>query len=107
MAANSTFAAAAATGLAFATMTHAEGNKSTTAPVVDNVVLVHDAFADGSGWQGVYDSLTARGYSVMIVQNPLNSLAVDMAATRRVLDRQGGPTILVGHSRGGTVITEA
>ncbi|MGA0594961.1 alpha/beta fold hydrolase [Enterovirga sp. CN4-39] len=71
-----------------------------------NVVLVHGAFADGSGWRGVYDNLTAMGYRVSIVQNPLTSLAEDVAATRRVIDRQDGPTILVGHSYGGTVITE-
>ena len=74
---------------------------------VKNVVLVHGAFADGSGWRGVYDDLTARGYRVTIVQNPLTSLADDVAATKRALDRQDGPTILVGHSWGGTVITEA
>jgi pimeloyl-ACP methyl ester carboxylesterase len=74
---------------------------------VRNVVLVHGAFADGSGWRGVYDILTARGYRVNIVQNPLTSLADDVAATHRILDRQNGPTILVGHSYGGTVITEA
>ncbi|MDH5834819.1 alpha/beta fold hydrolase [Luteimonas kalidii] len=74
---------------------------------VRNIVLVHGAFADGSGWRGVYDDLTARGYRVSIVQNPLTSLADDVAATRRVLDRQDGPAILVGHSWGGTVITEA
>lgn len=74
---------------------------------VNNVVLVHGAFADGSGWRGVYDNLTARGYRVSIVQNPLTSLADDVAATTRVLDLQDGPTILVGHSWGGTVITEA
>lgn len=74
---------------------------------VTSVVLVHGAFADGSGWRGVYDRLTARGYRVTTVQNPLTSLADDVAATRRVLDRQDGPTILVGHSWGGTVITEA
>ncbi|MGK3951899.1 alpha/beta fold hydrolase [Microbacterium sp. I2] len=74
---------------------------------VKNVVLVHGAFADGSGWRGVYDNLTARGYRVTIVQNPLTSLEDDVAATTRVLDRQDGPTILVGHSWGGTVITEA
>lgn len=74
---------------------------------VRNVVLVHGAFADGSGWRGVYDILTARGYRVTIVQNPLTSLADDVAATRRVLELQNGPTILVGHSWGGTVITEA
>lgn len=74
---------------------------------VRNVVLVHGAFADGSGWRGVYDELTARGLKVSVVQNPLTSLADDVAATRRVLDRQDGPAILVGHSYGGTVITEA
>ncbi len=74
---------------------------------IKNVVLVHGAFADGSGWRGVYDDLTARGYRVSIVQNPLTSLEDDVAATTRVLDRQDGPAILVGHSWGGTVITEA
>lgn len=74
---------------------------------VRNVVLVHGAFADGSGWRRVYDDLTARGYRVTIVQNPLTSLADDVAATRRALDRQDGPAVLVGHSWGGTVITEA
>ena len=72
-----------------------------------NVVLVHGAFADGSGWRGVYDALTKRGYRVSVVQNPLTSFADDVAATKRVLDRQDGPTILVGHSYGGSVITEA
>lgn len=74
---------------------------------IKNVVLVHGAFADGSGWRGVYDNLTDRGYRVTIVQNPLTSLEDDVAATRRVLDMQEGPTVLVGHSWGGTVITEA
>jgi pimeloyl-ACP methyl ester carboxylesterase len=74
---------------------------------VNNVVLVHGAFADGAGWRRVYDDLTARGYRVSVVQNPLTSLADDVKATQRVLDRQDGPTILVGHSWGGTVITEA
>lgn len=77
------------------------------APAVKNVVLVHGAFADGSGWRGVYDQLTRRGYRVTIVQNPLTSLADDVAATRRALDRQDGRTVLVGHSWGGVVITEA
>ena len=81
------------------TTTTDQGNK--------NVVLVHGAFADGSGWRGVYDNLTARGYRVTIVQNPLTSFEDDVAATTRVLDRQDGPAILVGHSWGGTVITEA
>jgi pimeloyl-ACP methyl ester carboxylesterase len=79
----------------------------TTDQEIKNVVLVHGAFADGSGWRGVYDNLTARGYRVTIVQNPLTSLENDVAATTRVLDLQDGPTILVGHSWGGTVITEA
>ncbi|WP_460775735.1 alpha/beta fold hydrolase [Microbacterium sp. GXF7504] len=74
---------------------------------IRNVVLVHGAFADGSGWRRVHDDLTARGYRVSIVQNPLTSLEDDVAATTRVLDQQDGPTILVGHSWGGTVITEA
>jgi pimeloyl-ACP methyl ester carboxylesterase len=74
---------------------------------IRNIVLVHGAFADGSGWRGVYDQLTARGFNVSVVQNPLTSLADDVAATRRVLARQNGPVILVGHSYGGTVITEA
>lgn len=74
---------------------------------IKNVVLVHGAFADGSGWRGVYENLTERGYNVAIVQNPLTSFADDVAATTRVLDKQDGPAILVGHSWGGTVITEA
>jgi pimeloyl-ACP methyl ester carboxylesterase len=80
---------------------------SSTVQEIKNVVLVHGAFADGSGWRGVYDRLTDLGYRVTIVQNPLTSLEDDVAATVRVLDRQNGPTILVGHSWGGTVITEA
>jgi pimeloyl-ACP methyl ester carboxylesterase len=74
---------------------------------IRNVVLVHGAFADGSGWRRVHDRLTARGYRVSVVQNPLTSFADDVAATTRVLDRQDGPTVLVGHSWGGTVVTEA
>ena len=84
-----------------------EAEMNTTDQEIKNVVLVHGAFADGSGWRGVYDNLTARGYRVTIVQNPLTSLEDDVAATTRVLDLQDGPTILVGHSWGGTVITEA
>lgn len=80
---------------------------SITGQEIRNVVLVHGAFADGSGWRGVYDKLTALGYRVSIVQNPLTSLEDDVAATTRVLDLQNGPAILVGHSWGGTVITEA
>lgn len=80
---------------------------SSGGPPAMNVVLVHGAFADGSGWRPVYDELTQRGYRVTIVQNPLTSLADDVASTTRALDRQEGPTILVGHSWGGTIITEA
>lgn len=84
------------------------GSGASAQPVpAKNVVLVHGAFADGSGWRGVYTELTGRGYRVTVVQNPLTSLADDVAATRRALARQDGPTILVGHSWGGTVITEA
>jgi pimeloyl-ACP methyl ester carboxylesterase len=72
-----------------------------------NVVLVHGGFVDGSGWQGVYDLLTADGYRVSVVQNPTLSLAGDAAATRMILDRQDWPTILVGDSYAGAVITEA
>jgi pimeloyl-ACP methyl ester carboxylesterase len=74
---------------------------------MNNIVLVHGAWADGSGWQGIYDVLHARGYNVSVVQNPLTSLADDVAATDRVLARQNGATLLVGHSYGGAVITEA
>jgi pimeloyl-ACP methyl ester carboxylesterase len=74
---------------------------------VKNVVLVHGGFVDGSGWQGVYDHLRKDGYNVTIVQNPTISLADDVAVTRRALATQAGPAILVGHSYGGVVITEA
>ena len=71
------------------------------------VVLVHGGFVDGSGWQGVYSALRKDGYDVAIVQNPTLSLEGDVAATKRVIDAQGAPVILVGHSYGGAVITEA
>jgi len=74
---------------------------------MNNIVLVHGAWTDGSGWQGIHDILHARRYNVSIVQNPLTSVADDVAATHRVLARQDGPTLLVGHSYGGAVITEA
>src|SRR5579871_5911758 len=73
----------------------------------NNVVLVHGANTDGSGWRGVYDILTRDGYRVSIVQQPLTGLADDVAATKRVIDQQDGPVILVGHSYGGTIITVA
>jgi len=76
-------------------------------PEVKNIVLVHGGFVDGSGWQGVYDHLTADGYRVAIVQNPTLSLAGDVAATHQVLDGLDGPAVLAGHSYGGAVITEA
>jgi pimeloyl-ACP methyl ester carboxylesterase len=74
---------------------------------VKNIVLVHGAFADGWGWQKVYTILKARGYNVSIVGNPNTGVEDDVAATKRVLDRQDGPVILVGHSYGGAIITIA
>src|SRR6267154_6819247 len=76
-------------------------------PAVKNIVIVHGAFADGSGWKGVYTILTKKGYHVTIVQNPLTSLDDDVEATKRILDQQDGPVILVGHSWAGVVITQA
>jgi len=72
-----------------------------------NIVLVHGGFVDGAGWEGVYKILKKDGYNVTIVQNPTISLEDDVAATKRILAGQDGPTILVGHSYGGAVITEA
>ncbi len=71
------------------------------------IVLVHGAFVDGSGWEGVYDILKKDGYDVTIVQNPTTSLATDVAVTKMAVDSQKKPVILVGHSYGGAVITEA
>lgn len=88
-------------------MSKTDKDPSRSADGVKNVVLVHGAWADGSGWSGVHDALVERGYRVSIVQNPLTSLADDVAATQRVLARQEGRVILVGHSYGGAVITEA
>jgi len=73
----------------------------------ENVVLVHGGFVDGSGWEGVYNELTKDGYKVSIVQNPTLSLEGDSDATKRIIGAQGGPVVLVGHSYGGAVITEA
>ena len=78
-----------------------------TAPPIKNIVLVHGAFADGSSWARVIPILQAKGYNVTAVQNPLTSLADDVAATQRALALQDGPVILVGHSWAGVVITEA
>jgi pimeloyl-ACP methyl ester carboxylesterase len=74
---------------------------------IHNIVLVHGAWADGSGWKGVYDILVNDGYNVSIVQEPETSFREDVAATKRVLSQQNGPCILVAHSYGGAVITEA
>ncbi|TWI96647.1 pimeloyl-ACP methyl ester carboxylesterase [Mucilaginibacter frigoritolerans] len=74
---------------------------------IKNVVLVHGAFADGSGFKALYNELTKKGYNVSVVQNPLTSLEDDVLATHVALDRIGGPAILAGHSWGGAVITEA
>jgi pimeloyl-ACP methyl ester carboxylesterase len=79
----------------------------TAATAIRNVVLVHGGFADGSGWQQVYNLLRQDGYNVRIVQNPTLSLEGDAAATRQILQMQDGPVVLVGHSYGGAVITEA
>jgi pimeloyl-ACP methyl ester carboxylesterase len=74
---------------------------------VRNIVLAHGAWADGSGWKGVYDILVKDGYNVSIVQEPETSFQDDVAAVKRTLALQGGPTLLVAHSYGGAVITEA
>ena len=71
------------------------------------IVLVHGGFVDGSGWEGVYKILKKDGYAVSVVQNGTVTLADDVATTKRVVDAQTGPVILVGHSYGGAVITEA
>ena len=83
------------------------GAQAAPAAAIKNVVLVHGGFVDGSGWQGVYDVLTKDGYKVTVVQNPTISLADDIAVTRRAIAAQDGPTILVGHSYGGAVISES
>jgi pimeloyl-ACP methyl ester carboxylesterase len=108
---NAVVAAAAAASLVACAPAQPTATQSTAEPIpasqtVRNIVLVHGAFADGSGWRSVYDDLTSRGYHVSVVQNPLTSFADDVASTRRILARQNGPTILVGHSYGGAVITE-
>ncbi|MFM0289970.1 alpha/beta hydrolase [Paraburkholderia megapolitana] len=86
-----------------------DANQATTQATAPakNIVLVHGAWVDGSGWKPVYDILKKDGYNVSIVQEPLSSLEDDVAATKRVLALQNGPTILVAHSYGGSVITEA
>ncbi|MCC6984230.1 MAG: alpha/beta hydrolase [Bauldia sp.] len=99
-----TLAAAGAAALTTAmggTMAHAQPAG------VQNIVLVHGAWADGTGWRPIYEILKADGYNVSIVQNPLTSFEADVAAVDRVVARMEGPVILVGHSYGGAVITEA
>ena len=80
---------------------------ATAAEVLVSIVLVHGGFVDGSGWEQVYNMLKQDGYEVSVVQNPTTSLADDVAATKRVLSAAGKPVILVGHSYGGVVVTEA
>ena len=72
-----------------------------------SIVLIHGGFVDGSGWEGVYNILKKDGYDVSVVQNPTTSLADDVAFTKRIVDAKSGPVLLVGHSYGGVVITEA
>jgi len=74
---------------------------------VKNIVLVHGAWVDGSGWKAVYEALVRQGFTVSIVQEPETSFEDDVAATKRVLDMQDGPTLLVGHSYGGSIISQA
>lgn len=96
---------AAATAMALASTANAAAPKAQEA--VKNVVLVHGGFVDGSGWQQVYNILKKDGYNVTIVQNPTTSLADDVAITKRAIARQDGPVVLVGHSYGGVVVSEA
>ena len=80
---------------------------SASADSLKNIVLVHGAWVDGSGWKPIYEILTKEGFNVTMVQEPETSFADDVAATKRILDLQDGPTLLVGHSYGGSIITEA
>jgi len=95
------FLLVAATGLTLSLIGAAQAAET------KNIVIVHGAFADGSGWRKVSDILSAKGYHVSIVQHPLTSLAEDVAATKRILALQDGPAILVGHSYGGMVVSDA
>ncbi|NVD71400.1 alpha/beta hydrolase [Duganella sp. BJB1802] len=93
--------------IATALLASALGAQAATPAADTTVVLVHGAFADGSSWNQVIPLLRAKGYKVVAVQNPLSSLADDVASTQRVIDAQSGKVVLVGHSWGGTVITQA
>jgi pimeloyl-ACP methyl ester carboxylesterase len=93
--------------VAAATLLSAAAIAPARAATVKNVVLVHGAFADGSGWRRVAEILGKDGYTVSVVQEPLTSLAADVAATKRMIERVNAPLILVGHSYGGAVITQA
>ena len=84
------------------TMAHAESKSA-----AKDIIIVHGALVDGSGWRSVYDILSKDGFHVSVVQEPLTGLAEDVEATKRVLDQQTGPVVLVGHSYAGSVITEA
>src|SRR5215475_8390262 len=74
---------------------------------IHNIVLVHGAWVDGSGWRAVHDILASKGFHVTEVQEPETSFTADVTATKRILDLQDGPTLLVGHSYGGSIVTEA
>lgn len=93
--------------MALAVASTGPASAAPTAHPVRNIVLVHGAWADGAGWKGVYDILKRDGYRVSAVTHSNESLASDVAETKRVLDRQDGPVILVGHSYGGAIISEA
>lgn len=101
-----TLVLAAATAMALASSAHS-APPAAAPSAVRNIVLVHGGFADGSGWAKVYDRLKKDGYNVTIVQHPTTSLATDVAYTRRAIAQQDGPVVLVGHSYGGVVISEA
>src|SRR3954466_16298207 len=95
-------------GLAIAAaLTVASTAVPASADPLKNIVLVHGAWVDASGWKPVYDILTKHGYHVTMLKEPLTSLQDDVAATKRILDLQNGPCILTGHSYGGSIITEA
>lgn len=93
--------------LASAALVASSSHPAATSEKPVSIVLVHGGFVDGSGWQGVYNQLTKEGYEVIVVQNPTISLADDVAVTRRAIASAKHPVVLVGHSYGGAVITEA